>query len=212
MVPRLLPSDPPVATRYRFPADSAAGQAIAVAGDAVAAALSEISGAAVRADNLDVSLLPLADLTALGGSPEDDVVALFLTFGGTDNGQIMLVYNVEQAFYLADQMLWNPPGTTVELDEMALSALTESGNILGSHFLTAIADITGVELEISTPEPLIDIRGAALSVTATAVAHHGDSFLSIQIDFVSDEGMNLGATLLVVPEEGMQSTMMRRLS
>lgn len=212
MVPRLLHSESKTPPRYEFPADSPAGQAMGVAGDAVAAALSEISGVAVHAGNLSVSMLPLADLTALGGRPDDDVVALFLTFAGTDRGQIMLVYSVEHAFMLADQMLWNPPGTTVELDEMALSALNESGNILGSHFLTAIADITGVELAISTPEPLIDVRGAALSVTATAVAHHGDSFLSIQIDFVSDGGLNLGATLLVVPEEGMQSTMMRRLS
>ncbi len=212
MVPRLLPSESISPPRFTFASESPVGQAMSVAGDAVAAALGEISGAAVRADNLNVSMLPLTDLTTLGGLPEDEVVALFLTFNGTDDGQIMLVYSMEQAFMLADQMLWQPPGTTTELDEMALSALTESGNILGSHFLTAFADITNVELDISTPEALVDIRGAALSVTAAAVAHYGDSFLSIQLDFVSEDGLNLGATLLVVPDEGMQSTMMRRLA
>jgi chemotaxis protein CheC len=182
------------------------------AAEAVAAALSEISGVAVRPNNLEVSTLPLADITMLGGRPDDDVVALFLTYGGTDSGQILLVFDVEQARILADQMLWNPPGTTLEFDEMALSALSESGNILGSHFLTAIANFTGSELEISTPEPVVDIRGAALSIAATSVAHHSDSFLSIRIDFDSDDGLNLGATLLVVPDEGMHSTMMRRLA
>jgi chemotaxis protein CheC len=212
MVPRTLHSEAGVTARYTFPPDSPVRRAIADAGDAVGAALSEISGVAVRANALDVSMLPLADLSTLGGKPDDDVVALFLTYGGTDSGQIMLVYKREQAHILADQMLWNPPGTTTELDEMALSALAESGNILGSHFLTAIANCTGIELAISTPEPVIDIRGAVLSVAATSVALHGDSFLSIQIDFTCDDGLNLGATLLVVPEEGMQSVMMRRLT
>jgi chemotaxis protein CheC len=207
----MLPSVPDVTARYTFAADSPVGRAMAGAGDAVALALSEISGASVRASDLAVSMLPLVDLTSLGGAPDDEVVALFLTYGGTDSGQILLVYDVAQAHALADQMLWNPPGTTTELDEMALSALTESGNILGSHFLTAIANYTGVKLEISTPEPLVDIRGAALSVAAASVAHRGDTFLSIQIDFISDDGLNLGATLLVVPEEGMHATMMRRL-
>lgn len=212
MGPHMLPSEHDVVTRFTFPVDSPVVHSMSAAGAAVAAALSDISGVAVYASNLSVSMLPLVDLTTIGGDADDEVVALFLTYRGAESGQIILVYDAEQAHLLADQMLWNPPGTTRELDEMALSALTESANILGSHFLTAIATYTGIELEISTPEPVVDLRGAALSVVAATVARQGDSFLSIQIDFTNEDGLDLGATLLVMPQHGIDAAMMRRLA
>jgi chemotaxis protein CheC len=211
MVRQELP-DPGTPVRQVIADDSPLGRAIIQASEAVALALSELVGIPMRAANPRVEVLPLCDLASIGGSPGDDVVALFLTYGGSDSGQIMLLYDLEQARMVADQLLWNPPGTTVELDDMVLSALSESGNILASHFLTAIAETAGMRLEISTPKPLIDFRGAALSVPAVAVAHKSDTFLSIRSDFHSDSLPSVGTTLLVVPDDGFDSTVIRSLS
>jgi chemotaxis protein CheC len=200
------PHRPKTAGRGLISQASPLGRAIVEAADAVAAALSNLSGVEVKAHDARVCVLPIGELANIGGCPGDDVVALFHTYGGTDNGQIMLIFDVDQARILADQMLWNPPGTTTDLDAMALSALAESSNILGSHFLTAIADMSGAQLAISTPEPLIDFRGAALSIPAAAVAKRGDTFMSIQSDFRGRAGTAIGATLLVVPENGFDST------
>ncbi|MEZ4520586.1 MAG: chemotaxis protein CheC [Thermomicrobiales bacterium] len=212
MVQPTLPKRIDEPAHHVFPEDSPVGRAIARAADAVAAALSELSGIQVHASNPEANLLPLADLPNIGGSPGDTVVTLFLTYDGTDSGQIILIYNLDQARALVDQMLWNPPGTTFDFDEMELSALAESANILGSHFLTAIANISGAELDISIPEPLVDLRGATLSIPAAAAASSGDSFLSIRSDFESDGASILGTTLLVIPDRGVESVMMRSLT
>ncbi|HLT17891.1 MAG TPA: chemotaxis protein CheC [Thermomicrobiales bacterium] len=211
MVQQELPNTGALA-RQVVPADSPLGRAFGRAAQAVALALSELAGVEMRAADPRIEVLPLCELASIGGCPGDNVVALFLTYGGSDSGQIMLLYDLDQARMVADQMLWNPPGTTVELDEMVISALSESGNILASHFLTAIAETAGMQLEISTPRPLVDFRGAALSIPAVAVAHRGDTFLSIRIDFHSDSLPLVGTTLLVVPDDGFDSTVIRSLS
>jgi chemotaxis protein CheC len=191
--------------------DSLFGRAISGAAVAAARALSELACAQVSVNRTQIEVLPLRDLPFVGGSPGDDVVALFLTFGGGDDGDIMLVYDIDQARSLADQMLMAPRGTTIEFDELALSAIAESGNIIGSHFLTAIASLTGTELEISTPTPLIDTRGAVLSIPATRVANSGDTFLAIQSEYFCQDGPEIGATLLVLPHNGFHSAILRGL-
>lgn len=191
--------------------DSPLGRAMAGAAVAAAHALSELACVRIHVNRTQVEVLPLRDLPFVGGSPGDDVVALFLTFSGSDTGDIVLVYDVDQARSLADQLLMIPQGTTVEFNELALSAISESANILGSHFLTAIAALTGAELEISTPSPLIDSRGAVLSIPATRVASAGDTFLAIQSEYYSQDGPGIGATLLVVPHSGFRSAMLRSL-
>jgi chemotaxis protein CheC len=185
----------------------------AIGGAAVAAAhaLSQLAAVRVHVRQTQVEMLPLRELSSVGGSPADDVVALFLTFDGGDRGDIMVVYEIEQARRLADQMLIQPQGTTVAFDELALSAISESGNIIGSHFLTAIGTLSGLKLDISTPTPLIDSRGAVLSIPATRAAFTGDTFLTIQSDFYCQDGIEIGTTLLVVPHDGIHSAILRGL-
>ena len=210
MVRPMLPDAPAGEPRTIDPT-SPLGRAMSGAAVAVAHALSELACVPVRVQHTQVEVLPLRELSSVGGSPGDDVVGLFLTFSGSDSGDIMLVYEVDQARSLVDQLLTNPLGTTEEFDELALSAIAESGNILGSHFLTAIATLTGAELEISPPVPLLDTRGAVLSIPAAKIAHANDTFLAIQSDYDCQDGPGIGATLLVVPHNGFHSTMLRSL-
>jgi chemotaxis protein CheC len=113
--------------------------------------------------------IPVAETSQLVGGPDVMAVGIYLTVSGSADGHIMLMYDPKMAFGFVDMLMMQPAGTTTELGEMESSALGELGNIMGSSFLNALADATGLTLMPSPPNVMTDMAGALLDIVAADI-------------------------------------------
>lgn len=147
-----------------------------------------------------MQFLPLNLVPGIAGGPEAVVVAVYLGIEGDLNGHMMLLFSTADACRLGDLMFGNPPGTTAAPDEMVLSALAECGNVVGSSFMNALANKTGLKVIPTTPAVVTDMAGAILQTVVTELYLSGDEALVIETGFSS--GVT-GLFLLMPDHESM---------
>ena len=81
---------------------------------------------------------------------------------------------------------------------MDRSVFMEIGNIMSSTYLNALAQMTGLSIQISTPDECADMAGAIMSVPASIFGMTGDKVLLIQEDFIGEE--RITSHLIMIPE------------
>ena len=104
-----------------------------------------------------------------------------------------------------------PPGTTTDLDEMEESAMGEVGNIMGSFFLNALSDATGLMLQPSPPAVMMDMAGAILDVALADILGDSDDALVVETSF-STEDRQIEGTLLVMPSPDLLRVLQERIN
>ena len=119
-------------------------------------------------------VLELADAVDAVGNPEDTVSAVIIGVFGDLDATVLLLFDPESANALCALL-------GVEGDpEMALSALGEIGNILGSSYIQAMGTMTNLHMEPHPPIAMADMLGAIVaSVLAVAAA---DTDLALLLD------------------------------
>ncbi len=145
---------------------------------------SQMIGEQLNVKSPDVSKVQLKSLYETLGGAENDAVGIYLRFEGELKGQVMMVIPYEQAMGIADLLMERPNGTTKELGQMERSALAEVGNLTGSFFLNAIAEITGVSSHPTPPAVMIDMVGSILDVVIATMGDIGDEVLMFRATFV----------------------------
>ena len=73
------------------------------------------------------------------------------------------------AMYLADWLLQARPGTTSRLGPLEYSALAETGNVVLSSFLNALAQFSNSSLQPSPPTVMVDSPAALLEVALASI-------------------------------------------
>jgi chemotaxis protein CheC len=118
--------------------------------------------------------LELADAVDAVGNPEDTVSAVIIGVFGDLDATVLLLFDPESANTLCSLL-------GVEGDpEMALSALGEIGNILGSSYVQAMGTMTSLHMEPHPPVAMSDMLGAIVaSVLAVTAA---DTDLALLLD------------------------------
>lgn len=127
----------------------------------------------------------MKNATSLIGKPDDQIVGIYLMFTGNADGHIMLAFPPPTAYELVDMAMGLPPGSTDTLGEMEKSVLGEIGNIAGSFFLNAIADIAGSRLSPSPPVVVVDMAGAIMGSVLAEVFEEKDSAFAIKLVFAT---------------------------
>lgn len=132
-------------------------------------------------------------LGALGGN----LLAVGVKLEGPLTGDLLVALPERDAAALA-AMLGFPPGPGGGWSEMAESALLESGNIVGSAFVTAVGTLVGEKLLLSVPSLA---RGSGRACIERLVAHAGSVALATRFSASGDEGEPaLEGLILVMPE------------
>ncbi len=165
----------------------------------VAYSLSEIVGRPFKLDSLRIKTVPLSHLTMSAADPEAETVGVYLRSGDDLPGQAILILPLIDAMYLADWLLEVRPGTTTKLGELECSALAETGNMLFSSFLNAVAEFIGRPLRLSPPAVMVDMLATVLEAAATPVAAISDELLIIEADFLNVES-SLWMRFWVLPD------------
>jgi len=139
-----------------------------------ATALASMLGQSVDLHVPTALALELADAVDAVGNPEDTVSAVIIGVFGDLDATVLLLFDPESANTLCSLL-------GVEGDpEMALSALGEIGNILGSSYVQAMGTMTNLHMEPHPPVAMADMLGAIVaSVLAVTAA---DTDLALLLD------------------------------
>ena len=173
-----------------------------------ATALSQIVNKKIDMNVPRVSVIPIEDVPDLVGGPDAIIVAVFLRVYGKAPSNILFLMPKENAFYLADDLLGKPHGTTQELDEMSVSAIKEVGNILSGSYLNAFSHFTNISMLPSIPSLAIDMAGAILNIVLVQLGQMGDRAMVIETKFLAEDD-SINGHFFLVPDPGSLGTIVK---
>ena len=116
-----------------------------------ATALSTLLNKTIKINVPKAQIVPFNDIINSIGGPENVVVGVFLRITGHINGNILIMMDQEDAFTIADMLIFQKSPRTDGLTDMQKSALLELGNILGSSYMVAMSDFTRLSIKVSVP-------------------------------------------------------------
>lgn len=163
-------------------------------------ALSSMTTGGIQLQDPHLQFLSLGVVPNIAGGPEKVVVAVYLGIEGDLNGHLMLLFTQQSGLRVVDMLMEMAPGTTDQLDDLAVSALAELGNICGSSFLNALSDRTGLTIVPTTPVVVVDMAGAILESVVTELYLNGDEVLVVETGF---NGEIPGHYLLMPDQDSM---------
>lgn len=152
-----------------------------------AAALGSFSGTTLTASNVIASIHTVEEFTALHGDPEGLVAGIHFTLEGDLQGSILAFFQLSDAMMLIEALTGNMPTSLIDLDEMELSALAESGNIVVSSFLSAHESLCGLAVLPSPPTVCIEMCGAVLTSAVLPLVEDGNGILVLEAEITPSD-------------------------
>ena len=146
----------------------------------------------------------------VGGLLDKDntVVGIYLTIEGDTTGHMLLLHDTKIALQLVDGQLGLPKGSTQVLDEMEYSILGEMGNITGSFFLNALADITNLVLMPSPPSVLNNTASAVVIMPLTSIMEKYENVFVLRTTFKTAEDDDINGTFIVLTTMDFMTTLL----
>ena len=129
------------------------------------------------------------------GSLGQDLVAVGVKLEGALTGDLLLALPEKDAETLA-KILGFPPDAAGGWSGMSESALMESGNIVGSAFVSAVGTLVNEKLLLSVPT---FSRGSGKACVERLVTHAGSVALATRFTWAGPQGA-LEGLILVMPE------------
>jgi chemotaxis protein CheC len=164
-----------------------------------ATALSSMLGRVVDLKVPRALALDLADAVDAVGSPDDDVTAVVLGVFGDLTATVVMLFDPTSALTVCTLL-----GVDRDDSEMALSALGEVGNILGSSYIGAMGQMAGLDLEPQPPVAIADMLGAIVASALAPTAMDTDLALVLDSEMLV-EGAECTFGMLFVPSaEGVE--------
>ena len=167
-----------------------------------ATSLSEMAGDTVLIGVPNVMVSGREGAASLAGGPAGTCVAVTIGFDGDLRGALLFIIGCEDAKGLAglfaeglglgegvgdaEGLGDGDGGCPGAISEMQLSAIVETGNIVGSSYLCTVAALTGFRLAVSTPQVSIDEAGASLGAAISGFSPGNDVILIIDGGFQAD--------------------------
>ena len=116
-----------------------------------ATALSQLLNAKINLSEPRIDVIKFRDLASRVGHENRTVAALHMYVRGEAPGQMVVLFDREQALDFVSQFLHRVIGDIQIFDSIADSTLKELGNIIAGSYLTAIIQLTGSNLLPSVP-------------------------------------------------------------
>jgi chemotaxis protein CheC len=163
-----------------------------------ATALSGMLGRPVDLNVPKALALALADAVDAVGTPGDEVTAVVLGVTGDLHATVVLLFDPTSAETISSLL-----GVDASDSEMALSALGEVGNILGSSYIGAMGQMAGLTLEPSPPSAIADMLGAIVATALAATAENTDFALLLDSKMLVEDAECAFGVLFVPGAEGV---------
>jgi len=164
-----------------------------------ASSLSRMIGHSVNIQIPEISIKGFNEAVEVLGGPETIMVGTLLFLSGGIEGMIMFLLPVEVVCDLVNMLMFTEIKSHEEIDEMGYSVINECSNIMSASFVTAVADMTDMVIDISPPEATLDMLGSIMSVPSIYFADIGDSLL-LMTNELEIEGKKTSANVLLLPD------------
>lgn len=135
----------------------------------------------------NVRVVSFDEMMEMAGGAESVIASVFLRIEGDAPGSMFFVLPLEQAEKFIRSLIGDQSFSfsAPEVNELALSALQEMGNILSGSYLSSLSDFTNLNLLPSVPALSIDMAGAVISFGLLELSQVSD--YAIVIDTALDE-------------------------
>lgn len=164
-----------------------------------ATALSQMLGKPVDIAIPNVGIEGYDEVYEILGGTESVMVGLLLMLSSDLSGMMMFLLPGEVACNLVNQLMMTDYKDYTEIDEMGFSAIGEMANIMSGSFVRAIAEMSGLTIDISPPLSTVDMLGSIMSVPAIHFGEMGDKLIFIKNDLIID-AKKTPANLLLLPD------------
>ena len=175
-----------------------------------ASSLSRMIGQKVDIQIPDIKILGFNEATEDLGGPETIMVGTLLFLSGGLDGMIMFLLPIDVVCDLVNMLMATDIKSHEEIDEMGYSVINECSNIMSASFVTAIAEMTDMTIDISPPQACCDMLGSIMSVPSIYFANIGDSLLLMKND-LEIGGRKTNANILMLPDMPSLSNLMGAL-
>lgn len=167
-------------------------------------ALSTMLGRPVDIDVPRAAVMPVAEAVDSAGRADQVVSAVVLPIAGDMDCLVLLLF-VEETTETVCRLL----GVTLG-GEDAESALSEIGNILGTSYINALAQLASLELEPAPPQFAVDMLGAI--VASVLIARDSNANTALLLDSELEiEGESCALSFMLLPSAEGVSLLLDRL-
>lgn len=129
--------------------------------------------------------IPFENVTDFLGGEDQEVFAVFIRLLGRIEGNLLLFLTEESAVkLLTDTTHFNRDNGFSDYD---LSVLKEIGNILSGAYVTALSDMTDLEIHLTPPQLQKDISGAVLDIALIEYGEVSDGAILLNTSFMQGD-------------------------
>ena len=164
-----------------------------------ASSLSRMIGQSVNIQIPEITIKGFNEAIEILGGPETIMVGTLLFLSEGIDGMIMFLLPIDVVCDLVNMLMFTEIKSHEEIDEMGYSVINECSNIMSASFVTAIAEMTDMVIDISPPEATLDMLGSIMSVPSIYFADIGDSLLLMKNE-LEIEGKKTSANVLLLPD------------
>jgi chemotaxis protein CheC len=164
-----------------------------------ATSLSQLLNATVKLSEPSIDVIKFRDLSARVGYENRIVAALHMYVRGEAPGQMVVLIDRAHALDYVNSFLTRVIGEISVFDSIVDSTLKVLGNIMAGAYLTAISDLTSVELVPSVPLLSYGTVHAAFR-SVMSILPDQDVFL-IESSFL-DKDRDVTGHFILIPETG----------
>ena len=164
-----------------------------------ATALSQLLNTTGKLAEPTIDVLKFRDLSNRIGGAERSVAALHMYIRGEAPGQMVVLFDRDQAAEFVNVFIKRIIGDIQIFDSIVASTLKELGNIIAGSYLTALISLTGINLLPSVPTLSYGSVQAAFR-TLMSILPDQDVFL-IESQFL-DKDRAVSGQFILIPETG----------
>ncbi len=181
-----------------------------IGGGNAATAMSSMLSAKVNMSLPKVEILDFNEALSNVGDPEEVVAAILVEMSGELSGIMLFILTKQFSDEILFRMLGKTEANFFELEEIDSSVLMEIGNIVISSYITAMASLVNMSVELSVPQLAVNMLGGIMSVPIAMMGQHSDRIMMITGEFKID-GKALNSNMLLLPDVESLNVLMRKL-
>lgn len=164
-----------------------------------ATALSQLLNTKINLTEPRIDVIKFRDLATRVGHENRVIAGLHMYVRGEAPGQMVVIFDREQALDFVNLFIKRIIGDIQVFDSIVDSTLKELGNIIAGSYLTAIIQLTGINLLPSVPTLSYGTIQAAFR-TLMSILPDQDVFL-IESSFL-DKEKQVSGQFILIPETG----------
>lgn len=132
------------------------------------------------------------------GGAESLRVGILVRIKGDIEGIIMFLLEEEFAKIVINTFFGNKEVDLLRLDENDTSLLSEIGNIMASSYVSAIAKLANISINVEAPSLTVDMLGALMSVPVIEYGSIGDELVVIDKVLKIDD-IRIKSNMMLIP-------------